>query len=110
MGAAENMSLPSVPGVYFFWGDAFSGGRGVVYVGKAINLANRVRLGAHHALKDWHHVSYLMMTREVIHYAEAYYIATLRPPLNVANYFQPEGGGSHAKQMKGRLPRKSDAV
>lgn len=74
-----------------------SGGRGVIYVGQASDLEKRVKLGRHDRLRDWHEVSFLMMTRDVIHYAEAYYIAVLRPALNSHNYFQPPGG-RRAKQ------------
>lgn len=69
--------LPTASGIYFFWqADK------VVYVGQSINLFFRVRLTLHHALKEGHRISYLLIPKEELNWAECYYIGILRTPLN----------------------------
>ena len=65
--------LPAEPGIYFLWRHDT-----VEYVGKSVRLSSRVRLG-HHILMKSHKISYVLIEREMLDWAEAYYIGILRP-------------------------------
>lgn len=74
----DGLGLPCAAGVYFLWRD----GTTVEYVGKSINLLNRVRLRSHHRLMDDHQISFLVFDPHDITWAECYYIGVLRPQIN----------------------------
>jgi hypothetical protein len=69
--------LPSVPGIYFLWLNGQ-----VEYVGQSVCIANRVRLGTHHVLHKEHTISYVLIDREKLMWAESYFIGILRPTKN----------------------------
>lgn len=81
--------LPAHSGIYFLW----EGGK-VVYVGRSTYLCDRVTLQAHHVLKPHHRISYIVMDRSELSWAEAFYIGVLRP---VENF------GKHATHRKRAL-------
>lgn len=69
--------LPEESGIYFFWR------AGVVdYVGQSINLRNRVRLKGHHVLQEDHGISFVLIDRRDLDWAECWYIGALRPQCN----------------------------
>lgn len=73
----EGENLPSESGIYFLWLD------GVVdYVGRSIRLRDRLKLGGHHVLEQRHRISYLLMPRRELTWAECYYIGITKPQQN----------------------------
>jgi hypothetical protein len=72
-------ALPDGPGIYFLWD-----GDEVVYVGLALSIAARLRLGAHHVMKPSYRVSWVTVEPEDMAYAECFYIGILRPKRNFA--------------------------
>lgn len=82
--------LPESPGVYFLWRE------GVVdYVGKSVNLKNRLRLNTHHVLKDYHLISWLQWERAELDWTEAFYIGVCRPLKNFGLNAAHGGNGWH---------------
>jgi hypothetical protein len=73
--------IPDAPGIYFLW----SGDR-ISYVGRSVSLTSRLRLGGHHRLTETHRISYLVMPKKDITFAEYYYIGKYCPPLNLGEH------------------------
>ncbi len=69
--------LPDVSGVYFLWVDST-----IEYVGRAVRLSDRLRLGSHHILRKEHAISWVAIDPGSLAWAESYYIGVVRPPLN----------------------------
>jgi uncharacterized membrane protein len=69
--------LPEESGIYFLWREGV-----IEYVGLSIRLNQRVRLGVHHILTDKHSISYVLIDRHDLTWAECWYIGSLRPQLN----------------------------
>lgn len=89
----EAADIPEASGIYFLWRSAR-----VEYVGKSVNLRNRLRLSKHHALKADHRISFLIMPRDQLSWAEHYYIGILRPKANGGsngfhNKYNTQGAG-----------------
>lgn len=74
---ADGLGLPAESGIYFLWRDEV-----VDYVGRSINLGLRLRLGSHHVLSAQHRISYLLLPRHDLTWAECYYIGIMRPKQN----------------------------
>jgi excinuclease UvrABC nuclease subunit len=71
--------LPNSSGIYFLWAL-----NQVFYVGRSECMRKRVRLGAHHVLARYHSISYVLIEKERLHWAECYYIGVLQPEQNFA--------------------------
>jgi len=74
----EGTCLPNKPGIYFLYSDLLE----CVYVGKSVNLCNRLRLGNHQILKENHLISFVEIPICNLDYAEIFYMTCLRPSLN----------------------------
>lgn len=73
----EGLNLPTEPGIYFLWlGDTID------YVGQSVRLSHRLRLGLHHVLKEDYLISYVLLEKRLLTWAECYYIGLLRPIRN----------------------------
>lgn len=70
-------SIPDASGIYFLWN-----GDSIEYVGQSIQLSKRLTLGSHHILKPHHKISYLLIERVEIDWAEAWFIGVCRPISN----------------------------
>ena len=77
----EGQGLPEESGVYFLWDGGI-----VDYVGRANRLCARLKLGSHHVLKDGHRISYILMPRRELTWAECYYIGITRPKQNFGRH------------------------
>ena len=73
----EGEGLPSTSGIYFIWDNGI-----IVYVGQSIKLSQRLRLYGHHAIKSGEWISYVEIEKYDLHFAESYYIGTVRPIRN----------------------------
>lgn len=69
--------LPDVSGIYFLWKDGV-----VEYVGKSEKLNQRVVLKSHHRLREHHTISFVLIDKQDLNWAECWYIGVLRPKLN----------------------------
>jgi len=89
--------LPHSPGVYFIWND----GR-VVYVGATDDLYGRLARNTHNKITEGDEVSFILLEKESLVWAECYYISRLKPsrqfmltksykPGNINNHMK--GGG-----------------
>jgi excinuclease UvrABC nuclease subunit len=88
VASATGENLPYASGIYFLWS-----GQRIEYVGQAKYLCNRVILGRHHVLKESHMISYVLISRTYLTWAENYYIGIIRPQLNYglnASHNRPE--------------------
>lgn len=74
----DGSGLPNAPGVYFLWA-----GDTVEYVGQSVRLAGRVKLG-HDRVRPDHRISFVVLDRCELTWAECWYIGSLRPKLNFA--------------------------
>ena len=73
----DGAGLPAESGVYFLWN-----GEVIEYVGKSTKLCNRVKLGSHQALRPHHRISYILIDKRLITWAECYYLGILQPVKN----------------------------
>lgn len=74
---AYTTPLPETSAIYFIWD-----GDNIVYVGRSIQLSKRLVQKGHHILKSHHRVSYVLVDRHNLAWAEMWYIGLCRPPLN----------------------------
>jgi hypothetical protein len=74
----DRQKIPQFSGCYFGWEGVL-----VRYVGKAVNLRNRLN-PSHHALDESLLISWVEIPIEELYFAEAFYIGTLRPRMNKA--------------------------
>jgi hypothetical protein len=74
----EGDGLPETSGVYFLWSKEDT----IDYVGKSVRLNQRLRIGGHHILQDDHRISFLLFDKQILTWAECYYIGIAKPPLN----------------------------
>lgn len=75
----DGLGIPPISAIYFLW----IGEIVVAYVGQSKNIANRLRLGSHHALRENDKISYIPFPKEQLVWAECYYMSVLRPLRNV---------------------------
>ena len=75
--STDGGDLPETSGIYFL-----CEGEMVAYVGKAVNLRNRLRLGTHHALRATDTIAHLPFSPVELNWAESFYIGVLRPARN----------------------------
>lgn len=75
--------LPNASGIYFLWADD-----AVEYVGQSIALNRRVTHG-HGRVRQDHRISFVLIARAELQWAECWYIGCLRPRLNLAGRRQP---------------------
>jgi hypothetical protein len=68
--------IPPDSGIYFVWENG-----AVVYVGQSINLGARCRLG-HHAIRNGDKISFVLVPKNILNFAESFYIGLLRPIRN----------------------------
>jgi excinuclease UvrABC nuclease subunit len=78
----NGIGLPQSSGIYFIWEN-----EEIIYVGKSINLSNRVRFGSHHVLEENNLVSYVLIPKDQLTWAECHYIAMARPKKNKTTPF-----------------------
>lgn len=77
--------LPQAPGVYFAWR------HGVVqYVGQSINLSARCKDG-HHKLQKGDSLSYVLIPKHELNFAESFYIGVLKPLRNFGERYKRKG-------------------
>ena len=82
----EAEGIPEDSGIYFFWANGV-----VEYVGQSVNLKNRLKLGSHHQLKESDAISFVLIHKHFMTWAENFYIGILQPMRNYGS------GGSHNK-------------
>lgn len=73
----NGFNLPASSGIYFIWD-----GDKIVYIGKSINLAKRLKIGHHHILEKNHKISFLLFDKEFLTWAECFYIGIAKPYKN----------------------------
>ncbi len=84
--SATGEQLPYVSGIYFLWNNDC-----IEYVGQAKYLCNRLKLKSHHVLKESHMISFVVVNRKELTWAECYYIGICKPKLNfgrMASYYE----------------------
>jgi hypothetical protein len=69
--------LPESPGIYFLWAGTI-----VEYIGRSITINKRLSLGSHHVLTEDHQISFVLIERKYLSFAEHWYIGLVRPKLN----------------------------
>ena len=78
----DGSGLPNESGIYFLW----EMGCKVEYVGQSVRLSGRVRTGinggGHYRIKDGDMISYILIPKTELTYAECFYIALCRPTRN----------------------------
>lgn len=75
--SATGEQLPYASGIYFLWN-----GDRIEYVGQAKYLCNRLKLRSHHILNESHMISFVVVNRKELTWAECYYIGICKPQLN----------------------------
>jgi len=70
--------IPEESGIYFIW----STGGELRYVGQSTNLSLRLRLGSHHKLRSDDLISFVLVPKELLIYAECFYIGIMKPTSN----------------------------
>lgn len=75
--SATGGNLPYTSGIYFLWN-----GDSVEYVGQTKYLCDRLKLGRHHILQEEHSISFVVINRKELTWAECYYIGICKPRLN----------------------------
>jgi len=78
--AGDVVNMPSVSGIYFLW-RFYEGSYQIVYVGKSINLSQRV-CASHNIIKPGDGISYLEFPESEINRVEHFYVFFYDPPLN----------------------------
>lgn len=76
--------LPQESGVYFAWCEGI-----VEYVGQSINLNSRCK-ESHHKLRKGDRLSFVLIPREELNFAESFYIGILKPRRNFGNRYGRE--------------------
>jgi hypothetical protein len=71
-------TLPGSPGIYFGIGRDGE----LLYVGKSVSIGERIRLHG----PRWPIISWVLVPRHFLDYAEAFYAAVLHPRENVASF------------------------
>lgn len=74
--------LPQAPGIYFAWRQG-----AVQYVGQSINLSGRCKEG-HHKLQKGDSLSYLLLPKHELNFAESFYIGILKPLRNFGERYK----------------------
>jgi len=74
----DSRFIPETSGCYFAWENGQ-----VRYVGRAVNLRNRLKPG-HHAIDEKWLLSWVEVSESDLYFAEAFYIGVLRPTKNIA--------------------------
>jgi hypothetical protein len=91
------LGIPEKSGIYFLWRNGV-----VEYVGLSINLNSRVRLKVHHVLRNHHDISFVLIERRDLTWAENWYIGALRPQLNYgrqAYHYNEESDPRNTKEQ-----------
>lgn len=74
-----------------------SSGYVIVYVGQSINLKNRLNIESHYNIMSGDTISYLLIDRSDLQFAESFYIGLLRP---VRNFGQKTHHRRYKKQCE----------
>ena len=74
---SKGLKLPQASGIYFLWEKDK-----IIYVGRANDLKQRLRLGVHHVLRGELMISFLIVPLSKIQFSESYYIGLLKPKEN----------------------------
>ncbi len=82
----EGTGLPTESGIYFAWQNG-----AVQYVGQSINLNSRCR-HSHHKLQQGDLLSYVLVYKEQLNFAESFYIGILKPTRNFGKRYGREAG------------------
>lgn len=77
--AESRNAIPAAPGIYFLWL-----GEVVDYVGQSLVLRRRLKSGNHHRMAAAHGISFVLIDRSELTWAECWYIGLLKPRLNAA--------------------------
>jgi hypothetical protein len=80
----EGAGLPTESGIYFAWQNGV-----VQYVGQSINLNSRCR-HSHHKLQQGDLLSYVLVCKEQLNFAESFYIGILKPTRNFGKRYGRE--------------------
>ena len=75
----DGIGMPDYSGIYFVWENDI-----VVYVGRSIQISNRVRLDNHQNINKSDLLSFLPFNIDELMYAECFYIGLLKPVKNRA--------------------------
>jgi hypothetical protein len=70
--------IPEESGIYFIW----SSGGELKYIGQSVNLSLRLRLGNHNKLRSDDLISFVLIPKELLLYAECFYIGVMKPTSN----------------------------
>lgn len=73
----EGTDIPEESGIYFIWS-----GQKLKYVGQSINLSRRLRLENHHKLEESDLISFVLIPKHLLLYAECFYIGAMKPTSN----------------------------